>query len=112
MIAKDRAIWNRLQAMSRMVGLVLGTPTEDSPGHQQLVAKTRKAITQASTLSALRDARALQQTIDEWQLLAVKGARLADVPWAEIAAAAGISRQAAWERWHEITAPLETPSVG
>jgi hypothetical protein len=36
------------------------------------------------------------------------------VPWAEIAAAAGISRQAAWERWHEMTAPLEqvpaTPS--
>ncbi len=111
MIAKDRAIWNRVQSMSRMVAAALASAPDDAPGMQQHVTKARAGITPAATLGALRDARALQQTIDEWQLLAVKGARMADVPWAEIAAAAGISRQAAWERWHEITAPLESPNA-
>lgn len=97
MIAKDRVVWNHLQATSRIVNALLTKPEDERA----------RGITQAAALGAIRDARTLQRTVEDWQLLAVKGARMADVPWAEIAAAADISRQAAWERWHEMTAPLE-----
>jgi DNA invertase Pin-like site-specific DNA recombinase len=40
--------------------------------------------------------------IDQSELAAVRGARQAGISWTEIAAALGISRQAAWERWREL----------
>lgn len=51
------------------------------------------------TLSCVQQVRA---TIDRNELATVKTAREAELSWTEIATALGISRQAAWERWHEI----------
>ncbi|WP_227471745.1 AsnC family protein [Paenarthrobacter sp. YJN-5] len=38
--------------------------------------------------------------------MTVKHARKAGLSWAEIATALGVSRQAVWERWHDIDATL------
>lgn len=108
MLAKDRAPWNRLQAMARAVTATRAE--EGDPARPQ--APRNPTITPDSALAALRDARGLIQTLEEWQIQAVIGARMADVSWAEIAAAAGVSRQAAWERWHEIAASYGTATSG
>jgi hypothetical protein len=39
------------------------------------------------------------QTLDEWQRKAVAAAREQGHTWVEVGAAAGVSRQAAWERF-------------
>lgn len=52
-----------------------------------------------STLTAVRTIR---QKCDATELRAVKQAREAGMSWTEIATALGVTRQAAWERWHEL----------
>lgn len=52
-----------------------------------------------TTLSAIQQVR---QACDHTELVTVKYARKAGLSWAEIAVALGVTRQAAWERWHEI----------
>ncbi|BAS11742.1 hypothetical protein AHiyo8_00450 [Arthrobacter sp. Hiyo8] len=55
------------------------------------------------TLEAIQQVR---QTCDHTELTTVKYARKAGLSWAEIATALGVTRQAAWERWHEIDETL------
>jgi len=35
-------------------------------------------------------------------MVAVREARKLDLSWTEIAAILGVTRQSAWERWHEL----------
>jgi hypothetical protein len=51
------------------------------------------------TLNSIREVRA---KIDASELVTVRAARQFDITWTEIAAALGVSRQAAWERLHEM----------
>lgn len=55
---------------------------------------------------ALGDVRLVRRLLDEKERDLVILARREDRPWSEIGAALGISRQAAWERWHEVD-PME-----
>jgi len=56
-----------------------------------------------STLIAIQEVR---QTCDHTELTTVKYARKAGLSWTEIAGALGVTRQSAWERWHEIDETL------
>jgi hypothetical protein len=56
-----------------------------------------------TTLYAIQDVR---QHCDSTELLTVRYARKAGLSWTEIAAALGVTRQSAWERWHEIDQTL------
>lgn len=62
--------------------------------------KGPKAVT---TLIAIQQVR---QTCDHTELATVTYARKAGLSWTEIAAALGVTRQSAWERWHEIDETL------
>ena len=53
-------------------------------------------------LYTLQCAREVRGKVDRGEPKAVRMAREAGVSWTEIAASLGVSRQAAWERWHEI----------
>jgi DNA invertase Pin-like site-specific DNA recombinase len=53
------------------------------------------------TLQCVREVRA---KVDRNELETVRKARRAGVSWTEIATSLGVSRQAVWERWHEIDA--------
>lgn len=55
------------------------------------------------TLQAIQQVR---QKCDHTELVTVKYARKAGLSWAEIANALGVTRQAVWERWHEIDETL------
>jgi hypothetical protein len=56
-----------------------------------------------ATLMAIQQVR---QTCDRTELTSVKYARKAGLSWTEIATALGVTRQAAWERWHELDETL------
>jgi hypothetical protein len=56
-----------------------------------------------TTLMAIQQVR---QTCESTEFMTVKYARKAGLSWTEIAAALGVTRQAAWERWHEIDETL------
>jgi hypothetical protein len=60
-------------------------------------------------LSALGDIRLVRGLLDEAEAGAVRAARLGGSSWSEIGAKLGTSRQAAWERWHDLNDP---PSTG
>jgi hypothetical protein len=62
-----------------------GTPTR---GHELLF-----------TLQCVREVRG---KIDRTELATVRQAREVGISWTEIATSLGVSRQAAWERWHEV----------
>ena len=56
-----------------------------------------------TTLMAIQQVR---QTCDHTELVTVRYARKAGLSWTEIASALGVTRQSAWERWHEIDETL------
>ena len=53
------------------------------------------------TLNCIQEIRT---KIDRNELSTVQKARQAGLSWTEIATSLGTSRQAAWERWHELDA--------
>lgn len=53
----------------------------------------------ADPLKVVAGIREGASTLDEWQRKAVAAAREQGRTWVEIGAAAGVSRQAAWERF-------------
>jgi hypothetical protein len=55
------------------------------------------------TLMAIQQVR---QSCERTEFMTVKYARKAGLSWTEIAAALGVTRQSAWERWHEIDETL------
>jgi hypothetical protein len=56
------------------------------------------------TLQAVREVRS---KIDRGELKAVRMAREQNISWTEIATCLGVTRQAAWERWHEVDAEVK-----
>jgi hypothetical protein len=63
-------------------------------------------------LKALIDIRTVRTYLDEQEVAFIKSARGNGTSWTEIATALGTSRQAAWDRWHELDeglaeAPIE-----
>ena len=57
---------------------------------------------QGSDLYALQCVREVRDKINRTELATVRQAREARVSWTEIATSLGVSRQAAWERWHDV----------
>jgi hypothetical protein len=53
----------------------------------------------------------IRQKCDRTELHTVKLAREARLSWTEIATALGVTRQAAWERWHELD-ETRSPAAG
>ena len=53
-------------------------------------------------LFTLRSIQNVRHKIDQSEIRTVKEARKVGMAWPEIAAALGVTRQAAWERWHEV----------
>lgn len=53
-------------------------------------------------LAALSDIRLVRGLLDEAEAGAVRAARLGGSTWSEIGTKLGTSRQAAWERWHDL----------
>lgn len=51
---------------------------------------------------ALGDLRLVRGLLDEKEQEVVAAARTGGLAWSRIAAALGVSRQAAWERWHDL----------
>jgi hypothetical protein len=66
----------------------------------------------AEVTATLRAIQQVRQTCDQIELTTVKYARKAGLSWAEIATALGVTRQAAWERWHEIDETLPRATRG
>lgn len=60
------------------------------------------------TLNAVQEIR---QKCDRTELRTVQEARRAGLSWTEIATALGVTRQSAWEHWHEIDATRTDVSV-
>lgn len=61
------------------------------------------------TLECIQEIR---KKCDRTELNTVRHARQAGLSWTEVATALGVTRQAAWERWHELddaTAPANEP---
>jgi len=54
-----------------------------------------------SALKALADVRVVRGLLDKAEMNAVRTARQDGKPWAEIATILGVTRQSAWEHWHE-----------
>ena len=57
------------------------------------------------TLQCVQEVRG---KIDRTELATVRQAREAGLSWTEIATSLGVSRQAAWERWHELDKDVQT----
>jgi hypothetical protein len=55
------------------------------------------------TLGCIQEIR---QKLDRNELSTVKQARQVGMSWTEIATPVGVSRQVAWERWHEVDADV------
>ena len=53
-------------------------------------------------LFTLQSIQNVRQKVDQSEVRAVKEARKVGMSWPEIAAALGVTRQAAWERWHDM----------
>ncbi|WP_420178168.1 helix-turn-helix domain-containing protein [Paenarthrobacter sp. TA1.8] len=60
----------------------------------------------AEVVTTLRAIQEVRQACDNTEVRTVRYARKAGLSWAEIATALGVSRQAVWERWHELDETL------
>lgn len=76
-------------------------------------ASPGRAVGGEAAVDALRDVHLIREVLAQAEVVAVRSARGAGRPWTEIAAAADITRQAAWERWRDLdpTQP-EVPADG
>lgn len=50
---------------------------------------------------ALGDVQLVRRLLDLAEMNAVRAARRAGASWTDVATMLGVSRQSAWERWHE-----------
>jgi len=62
---------------------------------------------QQELLLTLRCVQEIRQQCDLTELATVRQARRAGLSWTEIAGALGVTRQSAWERWHELDDTLD-----
>lgn len=57
---------------------------------------------------ALGDIQLVRRLLDLAEMNAVRAARRAGASWTDVATMLGVSRQSAWERWHEAAEPVPT----
>jgi hypothetical protein len=62
---------------------------------------------QQELLLTLHCIQEIRQKCDHTELGTVRLARKAGLSWTEIAGGLGVTRQSAWERWHELDETLE-----
>jgi len=86
-----RRAWNRLNGWHRW--------SPDQPSESPNPHRIDEA------LIALADIRLVRGLLDEAEAGAVRAARLGGASWSEIGIKLGSSRQAAWERWHDLEDP-------
>jgi hypothetical protein len=61
------------------------------------------------TLQCIQEIR---QKCDLTELKTVRQARESGLSWTDIATSLGVTRQAAWDRWHEVDGPAADESSG
>jgi hypothetical protein len=83
-----RRAWNRLNGWHRW-----------SPGATSASPNPHRI---EEALEALTDIRLVRGLLDEAEAGAVRAARLGGSTWSHIGAKLGTSRQAAWEKWHDL----------
>jgi hypothetical protein len=62
----------------------------------------RRAGDKGEVLATFTSIRNVRAKIDRSELVSVREARRLGMSWTEIATALGVTRQAAWERFHEM----------
>jgi hypothetical protein len=62
---------------------------------------------QQELLLTLRCVQEIRTKCDQTELGTVREARKAGLSWTEVAGALGVTRQSAWERWHELDETLQ-----
>jgi hypothetical protein len=67
--------------------------------HQRAIPASRDSGEAA--VRGLEDVRLVRGLLDTAELNAVSTARRHGVSWSSIAVAVGVTRQAAWEKWHD-----------
>ena len=85
-MAKQRGPWNTCRKAWDRLGRWSDDHPEDGVG----------------ALSALADVGMIRRMLDQTELVAVRAARRHGKSWAEIATHLGVTRQSAWERWHDL----------
>jgi hypothetical protein len=80
-----------LEPAERLAPLVTGfaVGVDQSPSHRGGAGRSHRY-------------RLVRTLLDEAEAGAVRAARLGGSTWSEIGAKLGTSRQAAWEKWHEL----------
>jgi hypothetical protein len=66
----------------------------------------------AELLYTLQCIQEIRQKCDRTELRTVRQAREAGLSWTDIATSLGVTRQSAWERWHEVDGPSRDESPG
>ena len=61
----------------------------------------------SDAINALGEVRTIRLLLEEKERELVTRARKEETPWSAIGAALGVSRQAAWERWHEVDSTVK-----
>ncbi len=80
------------RAWERLNGWQQDNPSA-SPGHPD---------SGEAAVAALVDIGLVRRLLDQAEMVAVRTARRHGKSWAEIATRLGVSRQSAWERWHDL----------
>ena len=68
---------------------------------------TSESAWQEELLLTLRCVQEIRTKCDQAELGPVRDARKAGLSWTEVAGALGVTRQSAWERWHELDETLQ-----
>jgi hypothetical protein len=76
--------------------------------HPEITDETRQHWGDQS-MAALQHIRLVRGLLDQAELGAVRTARQSGKSWAEIGTMLGMTRQSAWERWHDDAETLDTP---
>jgi hypothetical protein len=62
---------------------------------------------QQELLLTLRSVQEIRNKCNQTELRTVREARKAGLSWTEISESLGVTRQSAWERWHELDETLD-----
>ena len=76
-------------------------------GPRRRYRDTSEVAWQQELLLTLRCVQEIRTKCDQTELGTVREARKAGLSWTEVAGALGVTRQSAWERWHELDETLQ-----
>lgn len=86
----------------------MNTNTNDQPTIEAIAATYRTDDMDASSEAILTSYAAMRRDLEEATYRQVFSARSMGLSWAQIGAAMGISKQAAWEKYREIGTGWDT----